>query len=188
MHASYYKKWCAIAGEKINMLTPKNMVLKETSQGGYMPYWNCLCDCGKTKEIRVYNLVGQSPQISCGCMQLVSNKKHGMCDTKIYYLWRNTLRKNKNVDTKWKSFDNFYKDMKDGYREGMYLWRKDEESPFNKDNCIWGEGVGPTTKRILSKKLTGKKHTKEHRENNLKSLLSTLEKKKKLKKTNLPTL
>ena len=51
--------------------------------------WSCICDCGKTSDVRSVNLISGST-ISCGCMRGKA-AKHGECrngkETHIYRLW-----------------------------------------------------------------------------------------------------
>lgn len=37
----------------------------------------------------------------------------------------------------WASFDCFYADMKEGFKPGLFLDRKDNEGHYNKENCRW---------------------------------------------------
>jgi len=37
----------------------------------------------------------------------------------------------------WKSFIQFYEDMREGYAEGLQLDRIDNEKGYSKDNCRW---------------------------------------------------
>jgi hypothetical protein len=52
--------------------------------------WNCICDCGGTKEITQSDLVTGNTK-SCGCLKR-QPKKHGMCcnrrDASIYKRWQ----------------------------------------------------------------------------------------------------
>ena len=52
--------------------------------------WVCACACGQTAVVEDYNL-RSGKQVSCGCYrkmrQAASNTKHGMTDTRLYYVW-----------------------------------------------------------------------------------------------------
>jgi|DEB19_MinimDraft_3_1074340.scaffolds.fasta_scaffold35149_3 hypothetical protein len=78
-------------------------------------------------------------------------KKHGMSNTSTYRSWHMMLQRcyNKNnpsfiyygergitVDEKWRSFENFYKDMGDR-PEGTSIDRIDVNGNYCKNNCKW---------------------------------------------------
>lgn len=53
-------------------------------------YWDCVCDCGKTKTIKMQHLVSGSTK-SCGCYQKErvheAILKHGESKTRLYKVW-----------------------------------------------------------------------------------------------------
>ena len=81
-----------------------------------------------------------------------NNKKHGMCRTRIYSIWRgmktrctNDKQPNYNrygargidYDKSWELFENFIKDMGGPYKDGLTLERIDNSKGYSKDNCGW---------------------------------------------------
>ena len=49
---------------------------------GQAAYWDCLCDCGNLKTVRVSSLVGGITK-SCGCI----TTKHSMSKNRVYKIW-----------------------------------------------------------------------------------------------------
>lgn len=122
----------------------------------------CLCECGNTTSVRKYDLT-HNITASCGCILKeqaklkakkmgISNRKHSLSGSRIYGIWDNMRRRCDNpkdkayknyggrgitYDVKWSNFENFYKDMIDGYNSKMTLERIDVNKGYFKDNCCW---------------------------------------------------
>ena len=77
---------------------------------------------------------------------------HGKSGTPIYVCWNNIrIRCDKSTCSaykhygakgitypeKWKTFEGFYEDMGDSYKEGLSLDRKDSSLNYSKENCAW---------------------------------------------------
>ena len=125
----------------------------------------CICECGNTKNIRADSLLN-GDSTSCGCYakeqisksltgRLKSNayKRHplyaifnGMmarctCETnddykhyggrgiKVVPEWNRKVTEN--------AFENFVKDMEEGYEKGLELERLDVNGDYCKENCTW---------------------------------------------------
>jgi len=82
----------------------------------------------------------------------ISTKEKPKSKTKLYYTWCNMKSRcqNKNhkkfknygargikVCKKWQSFEGFFEDMGDGWKEGLSLERKNPHQGYNKNNCCW---------------------------------------------------
>lgn len=99
---------------------------------------------------------------SCRGTQLVT---HGMAGKPVYSVWQAMLQRCKNpkhpkfhiyggkgitVDEKWKTFEGFWEDMAEGFKEGLTIDRKDSSLGYNKANCRWitlSQNSSETTKR-----------------------------------------
>lgn len=110
--------------------------------------WACACRCGNIVTVKGTSLKsGNSTQ----CKLCVS-KTHGMSSTNFYKVWQGmkTRCSNPNAinfndyggrgiayDPNWEHFETFYRDMINGYSEGLYLERTDNSKGYCKDNCKW---------------------------------------------------
>ncbi len=138
------------------------LVLKETrkSQSCRNYYYECLCDCGNTTEVRSNSLRG-GRTVSCGCYgrEIASkvckkrNTVHGLNTHPLYKVWSDMKQRCYNIRNvgykdyggrgihvceAWRnSFLNFYADMVDNYKEGLFLDRVDNDGSYSSDNCRW---------------------------------------------------
>lgn len=64
-----------------------------------------------------------------------------------------------NYDKKWKSFDCFWKDMKNGYRNNLTLDRIDNNKGYSKKNCRWATNIEQQNNMISNKHITYKGET-----------------------------
>lgn len=141
-----------LTGRKFGKLTAISISGK-SSRGRIM--WDCICDCGNETIVSANNLKS-SQVISCGCAYYSSNKTHGMSNTKLYDEWtlmkyrcsykgsssyKNYGARGITVCKEWlDDFMNFYNwAMKNGYREGLSLERKDVNGNYCPENCCWIE-------------------------------------------------
>lgn len=122
-------------------------------------HWKCVCSCeGKIIEVASRSLrVGTTK--SCGCLQreniarvIKSNIVHGMCYTRVYYIWRHMVGRCTNPNDKkypsyggrgiticdrWLKFENFYEDMGDPPTKEHSLDRVDNDGNYEPKNCRW---------------------------------------------------
>ena len=118
--------------------------------------WLCKCDCGNDVEVLSESLRSGHTK-SCGCFYrdnvLSVNKTHGMTKTRIYRVWSSMKARctNKNqisykiyggsgitVCDRWmNSFEDFFEDMHEGYRDDLTLDRIDYTKGYSPDNCRW---------------------------------------------------
>jgi len=114
-------------------------------------HWNCICDCGK-KLVVVGTHLSNGHYKSCGCYAREINTTHNMSRTPVYSVWRGVITRttcpnDKRYETygakgitvcdKWKTFEGFWEDMKEGYKKGLTLDRIDGTKGYYKENCRW---------------------------------------------------
>lgn len=144
-------KFINLEGKKFGKLTVGKSIGNE---GGYR-VWNCICSCGKSKDVQSRSLVSGIVK-SCGCLFRTVN---GLSNTGAYKTWLQIRNKCINKDhvmyknygakgiilcKSWHDFLNFYNDMGDRPK-GLVLDRENPKKGFNKSNCNW---VNPKDQHI----------------------------------------
>jgi len=122
---------------------------RRNSKGTSFRYWECNCSCGKKMYLPTGSLTTGNTK-SCGCT--TKAKTHGLHDTRVYQIWADMKTRCDNPDNKfyyryggrgikyqesWKTFENFYEDMKETYNEDLTLDRIDPNGNYYKENCQW---------------------------------------------------
>jgi hypothetical protein len=118
-------------------------------------YYNCLCDCGKTRIVSRPNLLSNN-QRSCGCLRdevtIKRSTKHNGRWTRAYNIWCHMKARCSNpnvrefkwygakgvkVCDRWKeSFANFFADMGE-CPPGYSIERNDVFGNYERSNCAW---------------------------------------------------
>lgn len=147
-----------LKGQRFGRLTVKEFTKWHIlSNGDKVSMWDCLCDCGKSIEMRrSYLNATETPSCGCHKREVLSalQTKHGMHGTPTHISWTKMKErcysnsyKEKDyyqdrgitVCDRWlESFENFYEDM--GERpEGTSLDRIDSNLGYCKENCRWAD-------------------------------------------------
>lgn len=113
------------------------------------------CECGAEQMVCKSALkLGHS--VSCGCHSRESTSEarrtHGLSNERPYRIWSNMIQRCDNPKSdyfnnyggrgiayqqSWSVFEGFWKDMSEGYREGLELDRVDVNGGYTKENCRW---------------------------------------------------
>lgn len=161
--------------KKINMLSILS-VFSEYKGGKKVKHFSCICDCGKnTKPIAEKVMRGITT--SCGCYGILRRKekvtRHGLYKSPLYKVHGSMLSRcynNKNkayhryggrgilVSKDWHIFENFYRDMIDGYSSGLQLNRVDNDKSYYKENCRWVTAKQNMWNRFPKKRKTSSKY------------------------------
>lgn len=140
-----------LKGSVFGMLT----VLKESDRirlpsGQVNRVFNCVCECGKVKDIR-YAHLKRLKISSCGCKKQISTKGVSLSTTDLGIVWNSIRTRTKEnyfqshlyfnkgvaVCQEWKnSIDSFCDWGKsNGYKKGLQLDRIDNSKGYSPDNC-----------------------------------------------------
>lgn len=115
--------------------------------------WKCICACGNAVIVRAVCLSGGQTK-SCGCSSQDSKITHGMASEPVYRVWASIVQRTTNPKNsqweyyggrgivlceKWKAFEGFWDDMRQGYSPELSIERRDVDKGYDKSNCYWAE-------------------------------------------------
>src|ERR1044071_6779273 len=147
----------------------KLVVISFVGKKGRQPYWRCLCDCGRIKEIYRGHLIRGFTK-SCGCYWRDIMTTHAMTGTSEYHAWTKMKRRCSNPDIpgyynyggrgikvckRWtNSFAHFFADMGKKPTRRHEIDRKNNSRGYYPSNCRWVlpivNGNNRRTNRILT--------------------------------------
>lgn len=139
-------------GQRFHQLTVLGLGVVPNSR---LTHWVCRCDCGTVKTIPATG-VRNGNNKSCGCRKravtVARNFKHGLSKTHLYRVWRDMHRRcydpkhasyrfygarGVTVSPSWHELKVFIQDMQEGYRDGLWIERKDSTGNYENENCCW---------------------------------------------------
>lgn len=156
-----------LQGRKIGKLTVLKIAFINSS-GQTM--WECLCECGGTTFVRSGHLNSGGVK-TCG--RSCGNTTHGMTGKRIYGIYNHIVQRcndknspsykdygGRGIKCLWKSFKEFYADMKDGYADDLSIDRIDNNGNYCKENCRWSNAREQSRNTRRNVFLTHNGHTK----------------------------
>lgn len=117
-----------------------------------VPWWKCLCDCGREWEVRKGGLVtGRST--SCGCRRRRDPAYPAGPMVRLWRIWQGMLHRRRDgedwkqrsyarrgiaVCDAWQAYGAFYAwSMANGYADGLTIDRRDNDGNYEPSICRW---------------------------------------------------
>lgn len=143
--------------------------------------WRCQCECGEIVIVRACDLKS-GHTASCGCLnrerQRASATTHGETETRLYHIWEGMKSRCLNISDRsykdyggrgitvcaeWANSFEAFRDwaLANGYRDDLTIDRKENDGPYNPDNCRWATAKQQGNNRRSNRLIThnGETHT-----------------------------
>lgn len=129
----------------------KLTILKESKQMWQYRMFKCKCECWNIIIAALSNMRSKNTS-SCWCISksIPHNQSHKLSKTRIYRTYYGILarcynKRNKSykyywnrwIKCLWKTFEEFYEDMKEWHQDHLTIDRIDNDWNYCKSNCRW---------------------------------------------------
>lgn len=157
-----------LTGQRFGMVTVTGFAGRDRNG---KPVFDCVCDCGKTCQIRGSSLI-EGDTKSCGCYRAIKSREihvtHGDCGklsqyNHLYLIWKHMLNRCYSPDgdgynlyggrgvtvcDEWHDWGHFKEwAIRSGWKEGLSIDRIDVNGNYFPDNCRWTDMRGQSNNK-----------------------------------------